>query len=129
MIFFNIHYNLSGKNMGTARDMFTLRFISLFSFEILYLFISSLFFFISSRSICIYLILSPGFDEGAIFWNDANSRVVRGELPEGDYTTDTKIYYCCREDGFASNSIYLPTENPFYLLKKSHQCQKVRIFI
>ncbi|XP_071950864.1 uncharacterized protein [Antedon mediterranea] len=69
-----------------------------------------------------------GFDEGWMFWNDEdtlNSNSVNGELPEGVYNKDTKIYYCSRNDGFASNPITLPTDDPFFLLKSSHMCQEV----
>ena len=69
-----------------------------------------------------------GFSEGSIKWDDEDSEnrnLLSGTLPDGTYTHDTIIYFCCRTDGFAPNAIYLPTENPFYLFKKGDQCQYV----
>ena len=44
------------------------------------------------------------------------------------YGSNTKIYYCCRSDGHATNAISLPTDSPFVLLKSStnHLCQVVQ---
>ena len=67
-----------------------------------------------------------------MLWDDENEderNELGGEVPEGTYDSDTKIWYCCREDGFASNPIYLPTDNPFFLLRNGHQCQKVSYFL
>lgn len=41
------------------------------------------------------------------------------------YGENTKIFYCCCSDGFASNAIYLPTSSPFVLLQHGLQCQYV----
>ena len=49
-----------------------------------------------------------------------------GALPDGEYGINTKIEYCCREDGSPTDAIYLPIENPFVLLKKGDQCQHVQ---
>ena len=72
-----------------------------------------------------------GLNEGWIKWDDEddnNRNIKSGSLPEGSYTRDTNIEYCCRTDGFAENEIHLPTSSPFFLLKSqsSHQCQKVK---
>ena len=43
-----------------------------------------------------------GFDHGYIFWDDEdedNNNGVSGSLPDGVYNRDTKIYFCCRNDG------------------------------
>ncbi|XP_033103733.1 uncharacterized protein LOC117106479 [Anneissia japonica] len=68
-----------------------------------------------------------GFKTGYIFWDDKNSdgNTHAGYLPKGTYNENTKIYFCCRDDGFATNPIYLPTESPFYLFPQSHRCQEV----
>ncbi|XP_033119835.1 uncharacterized protein LOC117119126 [Anneissia japonica] len=69
-----------------------------------------------------------GFDEGWIYWNDENtfnSNWLSGELPTGIYDEDTQIYFCCREDGFATNPIYMPIDDVFFLFKKNHLCQEV----
>ncbi|XP_072180200.1 uncharacterized protein [Diadema setosum] len=69
-----------------------------------------------------------GFQEGWVQWDDSdvlNSNQLTGQVPEGVYDRDTLIYFCCREDGFASNPITLPTDDRFFLFKKSQQCQEV----
>jgi len=48
-----------------------------------------------------------------------------GTLPDGVYNRNTRIFFCCRNDGPASLPIVLPTSAPFYLLKFGDQCQKV----
>lgn len=71
----------------------------------------------------------PGFQDGYIYWDDEdneNENWSSGELPDGYYDRNTKIYYCCRDDGHATNAIYLPTDTPFVLLKSgNHRCQTV----
>jgi len=40
-----------------------------------------------------------GFNEGFLFWDDedsGNANERGGTLPDGDYTSNTKVYYCCR---------------------------------
>ena len=70
-----------------------------------------------------------GFSNGYIFWDDEDDRNKNGfsgQLPDGSYDRDTLIYYCCRDDGYATNAIYLPTDTPFVLLKSgTHLCQYV----
>lgn len=70
-----------------------------------------------------------GFSEGYIYWDDEdtkNENGVSGQLPDGSYGRNTLIYYCCRDDGHATNAIYLPTDTPFVLLKSgTHLCQYV----
>lgn len=47
-------------------------------------------------------------------------------MPDGKFTDNTLIYYCCRTDGHATNAIMLPTDTPFVLFKSnSHECQHV----
>ena len=70
-----------------------------------------------------------GFNQGWINWDDeddnnGNSR--SGTLPDGQYSEDTKIEYCCRKDGFATNEIILPTDSPFVMFKAGYQCQHVK---
>ena len=76
-----------------------------------------------------YISSFKGMNEGYIRWDDnnySNRNDFGGELPEGYYDHNTKVYYCCRADGFASNPIFLPINQPFYLIKKNYQCQEVR---
>ena len=64
-----------------------------------------------------------------IQWDDEdtdNRNLFSGQLPDGSYGRNTKIEYCCRTDGNATNAINLPTDSPFVLLKaNTHLCQKV----
>ena len=49
-----------------------------------------------------------------------------GVLPDGEYTKDTKLFYCCRTDGDKAEPISLPISSPFYLLAyNSSECQQV----
>ena len=49
-----------------------------------------------------------------------------GVLPDGEYTKDTKIFYCCRTDGDKVEPISLPISSPFYLLAYNNsKCQQV----
>ena len=48
-----------------------------------------------------------------------------GVSPDGEFDRNTKIYYCCRRDGYASNAIRLPTHSAFYLFKYGDRCQEV----
>eukprot|EP00057_Strongylocentrotus_purpuratus_P009596 XP_011664070.1 PREDICTED: uncharacterized protein LOC100893299 [Strongylocentrotus purpuratus] len=69
-----------------------------------------------------------GLSEGFVYWDDedfANTNDFDGEIPDGSYDKNTRIYYCCMTDGYASNPIYLPTDHPFFLMKFNHQCQEV----
>ena len=71
-----------------------------------------------------------GFGKGYIRWDDENSdnnNNYRGAMPDGKFTDNTLIYYCCRADGHATNAIILPTDRPFVLFKSnSHQRQDVQ---
>lgn len=58
-----------------------------------------------------------------------NKNSYSGQLPDGSYDeyATTRIDYCCRSDGFATNPIYLPTDSTFVLFKSNtHLCQQVR---
>ena len=72
---------------------------------------------------------SSGLDEGFVIWDDENkdnknSKV--GDLPEGLYNEDTKIFFCCSTSGSANKEIVLPNKSPFLLFAyKSILCQKV----
>ena len=70
-----------------------------------------------------------GFTQGWIKWDDeddSNRNTKHNSLPDGKYDKDTKIEYCCRRDGFATNEIILPTDVPFILYKATNQCQYVK---
>lgn len=67
-----------------------------------------------------------GFTSGYIDWgypdNYDEPLINKGALPSG---TDTQINFCCRNDGVASQAIYLPTDASFMLLTRFGDCQLV----
>lgn len=70
-------------------------------------------------------------NEGHISWDDLDGGKNKhdGVLPDGDYIKDgdTKIYYCCRDQGSWYDAITLPVRVPFFLLPhKSKNCQRVK---
>ncbi|XP_070567841.1 uncharacterized protein [Ptychodera flava] len=70
----------------------------------------------------------PGFLSGYVYWDDesvGNNNDRGGSLPYGVYTENTLIYYCCRQDAPPDNVIYLPTDVPFALIKRTENCPKV----
>ena len=71
-----------------------------------------------------------GFQDGSVFWDDENSdnRNTRGgALPDGQFDTDTRLDYCCRNDAAITQTITLPYAAPFYLMCQSVRgCQRVR---
>ncbi|XP_072041238.1 uncharacterized protein [Amphiura filiformis] len=69
-----------------------------------------------------------GMDPGWVYWDDEdfhNDNYITGELPDGTYNQNTKIEFCCQTSGSASNTIYLPVDDSFFLFKYNHQCQQV----
>ena len=48
-----------------------------------------------------------------------------GVLPDGSYNKNTKIQYCCRNDGSTERPVQLPSSAPFYLYKLGDACQEV----
>ena len=74
--------------------------------------------------------LFSGFTSGYIDWGYPDSYdeplINKGVLPSG---TDTQINFCCRNDGVASQAIYLPTDASFMLLTRFGNCQLVSIVV
>ena len=69
-----------------------------------------------------------GFGEGFIKWDDkdiSNKNRHIGILPDGDYDSNTKIYFCCRNDAEPTKQIQIPPEIPFVLYRYGGVCQKV----
>ncbi|XP_034333817.2 uncharacterized protein [Magallana gigas] len=69
-----------------------------------------------------------GFSTGYLHWDDEdgnNENSHGGILPDGSYTTNTDIYYCCRQDGHTHSQILMPIDSPFYLLRFTSDCQQV----
>ena len=51
-----------------------------------------------------------GFSSGFIYWDDediSNGNSHGGALPDGDFGSNTKIYYCCRYDVDYHCHVYL----------------------
>jgi len=71
-----------------------------------------------------------GLDEGFVIWDDENKdnkNSKDGELPEGLFNEDTKIFFCCSTSGSADKEITLPNKSPFLLFAyESILCQKVK---
>ena len=67
--------------------------------------------------------------EGFVIWDDENTDNQNdkgGALPEGLYTDDTKIYFCCSTTGLTETQVSLPAKKPFFLFAyESIICQKV----
>lgn len=72
-----------------------------------------------------------GLESGFVIWDDENKDnqdTAGGDLPEGVYGEDTKIFFCCSTTGDWEDPIKLPTDKPFYLFAfESNKCQKVKI--
>ena len=69
-----------------------------------------------------------GFRQGSIKWDDKdifNNNEHWGELPDGEYNKDTKIFFCCRSDGSYKIPIRMPVGMPFVLYRYGGHCQKV----
>lgn len=69
-----------------------------------------------------------GLSSSSMLWDDEDSGNTNrhyGYLPNGVYFFNTKMYFCCRNDGPTSTAITLPTSTPFYLLAASSSCQQV----
>eukprot|EP00105_Crassostrea_gigas_P032444 XP_011455453.1 PREDICTED: uncharacterized protein LOC105347874 [Crassostrea gigas] len=69
-----------------------------------------------------------GFQTSIVSWDDEddqNQNSHGGTLPSGLFDNNTRIYYCCRNDGSYSKQILLPTSHPFYLLIYTTGCQFV----
>ncbi|XP_062596049.1 uncharacterized protein LOC134257446 [Saccostrea cucullata] len=69
-----------------------------------------------------------GFGAGYLHWDDEDGRNENhhgGILPDGGYSHNTDIWYCCRQDGHPQTKILLPIDAPFYLLRFTSECQQV----
>ncbi|XP_053374836.1 uncharacterized protein LOC128547130 [Mercenaria mercenaria] len=69
-----------------------------------------------------------GFSTGYVFWDDEdlnNGNAKGGTLPDGTYDKNTRIYYCCRNDGSPQTPLLLPTQRPFVLVRYGRICQSV----
>eukprot|EP00057_Strongylocentrotus_purpuratus_P009486 XP_011663960.1 PREDICTED: uncharacterized protein LOC580197 [Strongylocentrotus purpuratus] len=70
----------------------------------------------------------PAFTEGWIYWDDedsSNQNSFGGAVPDGVYDRNTRYNFCCRSDGVTDRSIFLPTDDNFYLFSQFENCQQV----
>ena len=70
------------------------------------------------------------FETGEVYWDDEDSRNSNkhsGKMPDGVYDRNTRMFFCCRNDGETSKPIILPTNRPFILMptQKGRACQSV----
>ena len=70
-----------------------------------------------------------GFQTGFIQFDDAaNTGQASGNLPDGQFADDTRLEFCCRDDGFTSTPLLkLPNTQPLVLLmnQEAGECQEV----
>ena len=72
-----------------------------------------------------------GMLSGSVLWDDENGVSGKntnwhyGELPDGVYNRDTKIFFCCHVSGSYHNPVELPIDKPFYLIAFTTHCQEV----
>ena len=71
-----------------------------------------------------------GFQSGFIYWDDENHRNRNSHtepMPYGNYYHNTRIYFCCRNDGSTTTPIILPANRPFILMptNRGRECQAV----
>ena len=77
-------------------------------------------------------VLFAGFNEGFIMFDDSNKKgklsEASGTLPDGDFTTDTTLVFCCRDDGPVIDEIVLPKGKNFVMFMghRETQCQTVK---
>ena len=50
-----------------------------------------------------------------------------GSLPDGEFGANTRLEFCCRNDGFGWEPLFLPNRKPFVLIRTENKdCQQVR---
>lgn len=78
---------------------------------------------IAKKGVC-----PEGFDSGSVYWDDENYRntnYISGTVPDGEYTENTRIDYCCRNDGHPNRAMMLPSDKSFVLIRNHKLCQEV----
>ncbi len=70
-----------------------------------------------------------GFVTGELYFDDeddGNQNTADSLLPDGTFNKDTRMQFCCRDDGSISTAISLPTSDSFILYQYISQgCQTV----
>lgn len=54
-----------------------------------------------------------------------NPSDISGILPDGQFSTDSRFYFCCRSDGSSSTPIDMPSDEPFILFPTTKNCQEM----
>lgn len=73
-----------------------------------------------------------GFHDGFVLLNDNDKKSTLGEasgtVPDGDFSTDTGLSFCCRGDGSVFEEITLPKDQSFvmFMNQGETECQKVK---
>ncbi|KAK3086754.1 hypothetical protein FSP39_022861 [Pinctada imbricata] len=73
-----------------------------------------------------------GFSDGYVGMDDLLGLEMfsssNGSLPDGNYTKDTGLNFCCRNDSYAKAPIVLPKDDAFvlFMVNGSNECQTVR---
>ena len=78
------------------------------------------------------VIRSAGFQTGYVQFDDAADPFGDGSgqnLPDGDFASDTRLEFCCRDDGFTTTPMSkLPNTDPLVLFLSKHdnrKCQEI----
>ncbi|XP_071492859.1 uncharacterized protein [Diadema antillarum] len=115
-------FTMSGyKGSNNRRDEFCIKTVSnMYDYQWIW----------QPGSYCIYKRgdCPENFDEGSIYWDDEddnNRNSHGGQVPDGSFGGNTRLYFCCRNDGATNNEIYLPTDQSFVLLSRYGTCQQV----
>ena len=86
-----------------------------------------------TRNELVFYLLTPNadFDQGWIQFDnkytsgDATSAKTDGAVPDGEYGENTKMFFCCRQDGSPRVPAVLPNTQPFVLFPVGSRCQRV----
>lgn len=70
-----------------------------------------------------------GFYDGSLKWDDedsSNKNLYQNPiLDKTEGNANPRLHYCCRSDGSAADSIFLPPHQPFAMYRYGGTCQKV----
>lgn len=73
-----------------------------------------------------FLLAFVGFTSGYIQYDDLeNPSNISGILPDGQFESDSRFYFCCRSDGSTSSPVNLPSGEPFIIFPSTRYCQEV----
>ncbi|XP_050388454.1 uncharacterized protein LOC126807724 [Patella vulgata] len=64
-----------------------------------------------------------GFTESFIQYGETTAPETTGAVPDGVFEQQTRLFFCCRSDGFQDLAVRLPNTVPFALVSHSGTCQ------